>query len=317
MCRAFGPLGLVLVVAVAIAVATWSGSCGRTELDAASPSLPRCGDGVVDPGEACDDGNRIDDDGCDNACRLPVCGDGKRAGREECDLGPDNGGHRPAFLISQASGTRIATDPLVRAQNVIDFYDYSSFSSHTGLEQVSESRIYLYVAADSGRLSLVMTHGIDYDTTAMEQPPSIVEMDVAGLPPGFTVELSDDPADAAHEPEFQATGPDTAAGRWGFSANSDGGVVGDLPFPGTWKITVTPRFEMGLATWGWVRNDGERIPLVMTEPITIEAFDESTACRKTCVVPRCGDGILDGSEVCDDGNTRDGDGCASNCRRLR
>ena len=66
-----------------------------------------------------------------------------------------------------------------------------------------------------------------------------------------------------------------------------------------------------------MRDDGERIPLVMTEPITIEAFDESTACRKTCVVPRCGDGILDGGEVCDDGNTRDGDGCASNCLRLR
>jgi len=55
----------------------------------------------------------------------------------------------------------------------------------------------------------------------------------------------------------------------------------------------------------------------MTEPITIEAFEESTACRKNCLVPRCGDGILDGGEVCDDGNTRDGDGCAANCLRLR
>jgi len=348
MRRTLGPLTAVRVVAVAIAVATWSGSCGRTELDNAAPRQPRCGDGVVDPGEACDDGNtdptddclpsclhafcgdgfvhagveacddgnRIDDDGCDNACRPPVCGDGKRAGAEQCDLGPDNG-DRPAFLISQPSGTRIATNPLVRAQSVIDFYDYYSFSSHTGLEQVGESRIYLYVDADSGRLSLVMTHGIDFDASMMSQPPSIVEMDVAGLPPGFTVDLSDDPADAVNPPEFQATGPDTAAGQWGFSNNSDGGVVGGLPFPGTWNITVTPRFQMGLTTWGWVRDDGERIPLVMTEPITIEAFEESTACRKNCLVPRCGDGILDGGEVCDDGNTRDGDGCAANCLRLR
>jgi len=411
MYRTLGPLTAVQVVAVAIAVATWSGGCGRTGLDDAAPRQPRCGDGVVDPGEACDDGNTadgdactpscgpptcgdgivqlgescddgntdatddclpsclhafcgdravragveacddgnasdtdgctrdcalafcgdgfvhagveacddgnsIDDDGCDNACRPPVCGDGKRAGAEECDLGPDNG-DRPAFLISQPSGTRIATDPLVRAESVIDFYDYFSFSSHTGLEHVGESRIYLYVDADSGRLSLIMTHGIDVDTTMISQPTSIVEMDVAGLPPGFTIELADDPANATNPPEFQVTGPDTAAGRWRFDMNSDGGVVGGLPFPSSWKITVTPRFQMGLTTWGWVRDDGKRIPLVMTEPITIEAFEESTACRKTCVVPRCGDGILDGGEVCDDGNTRDGDSCASNCRRRR
>ena len=43
---------------------------------------------------------------------------------------------------------------------------------------------------------------------------------------------------------------------------------------------------------GKADKDGKRIPLVMTEPITIEAFDESSACRKTCVVPRCGDGVL-------------------------
>ncbi len=32
---------------------------------------PGCGDGVVDEGEACDDGNRIDNDGCNNACEEP------------------------------------------------------------------------------------------------------------------------------------------------------------------------------------------------------------------------------------------------------
>src|SRR5690606_3094594 len=35
-----------------------------------------CGDGHLDPGEACDDGNRVDDDACTNACALPRCGDG-------------------------------------------------------------------------------------------------------------------------------------------------------------------------------------------------------------------------------------------------
>jgi cysteine-rich repeat protein len=33
-------------------------------------------------------------------------------------------------------------------------------------------------------------------------------------------------------------------------------------------------------------------------------------------VPACGDGILDGGEVCDDGNTVGGDGCAADCSSL-
>jgi cysteine-rich repeat protein len=28
-----------------------------------------CGDGIKQPGEDCDDGNRVNDDACNNACR--------------------------------------------------------------------------------------------------------------------------------------------------------------------------------------------------------------------------------------------------------
>lgn len=63
-----------------------------------------CGNGQLDPGEACDDGNIDDRDGCDQFCRLEcplsesscrptdtsptaVCGDGLRAAGEACDDG--------------------------------------------------------------------------------------------------------------------------------------------------------------------------------------------------------------------------------------
>jgi cysteine-rich repeat protein len=270
----------------------------------------RCGDGLVRRGvEGCDDGNTVDDDLCDNQCRPAVCGDGRRAGAEACDQGAMNG-NRPAFLVTQPSGLAIGTNPLIRDETSAQFYDYFSASSHTGFEAVGESRIYLYVDAGSGRLSLILTHGVD-DDLGLVQPSSAVSMDIAGLPPGFQIDFSDDPG------EFRATSTSTAAGRWTFGRNSDGGILGGLPFPGVWKVTVSASFMQGVSTWGWVRDDLQRIPLSIGQTITIEAFDQSTACRTDCTIPRCGDGILDGGEVCDDGNAASGDGCAGNCKSLK
>lgn len=46
-----------------------------------------CGDGVTLPGETCDDGNRIDGDGCDSNCTPTACGNGIATGGEGCDDG--------------------------------------------------------------------------------------------------------------------------------------------------------------------------------------------------------------------------------------
>jgi cysteine-rich repeat protein len=137
----------------------------------------------------------------------------------------------------------------------------------------------------------------------------MVDMSITGLPPGFTIDLADD-----NSTEFFASGTDRATGMWIFGRNSDGGVLGGLPFPGVWTITVEAQFLEGITNWAWVRDDGARVPLDMTQPVTIQAFDESSRCRSNCIIPRCGDGILDGGEICDDGNTRSGDGCAADCK---
>jgi len=46
-----------------------------------------CGDGFVGPGEACDDGNAVDDDECSNGCAAASCGDGVVQAGEDCDDG--------------------------------------------------------------------------------------------------------------------------------------------------------------------------------------------------------------------------------------
>jgi cysteine-rich repeat protein len=54
--------------------------------DATCHFLPFCGDGIVQSGEACDDGNSRNDDACVLGCNLAFCGDGYlHRGVEQCE----------------------------------------------------------------------------------------------------------------------------------------------------------------------------------------------------------------------------------------
>jgi cysteine-rich repeat protein len=68
-------------------------SCGDGGQDAGKVGI--CGDGLLSPGEECDDGVQNSDQGyggCTTRCKFgPYCGDGQVNGPEECDLGNDNG----------------------------------------------------------------------------------------------------------------------------------------------------------------------------------------------------------------------------------
>ena len=60
----------------------------------------RCGDGVLDSGEECDDGTANSDiapNACRTDCRAPWCGDAVRddTSAEECDYGSLNSDERP------------------------------------------------------------------------------------------------------------------------------------------------------------------------------------------------------------------------------
>ena len=69
--------------AILVAVA----ALGCDEPDVTDDVVDQCGDGLLDPGEECDDGNTVDDDACNAACRSNFCGDGIEQQDEECDDG--------------------------------------------------------------------------------------------------------------------------------------------------------------------------------------------------------------------------------------
>jgi cysteine-rich repeat protein len=57
--------------------------------DGCSPHCQReeCGNAVLDPGEQCDDGNLNSGDGCSASCKLERCGNGTVEAGEDCDDG--------------------------------------------------------------------------------------------------------------------------------------------------------------------------------------------------------------------------------------
>jgi cysteine-rich repeat protein len=64
------------------------------------PQGPRCGDGVLDDREACDDGNDSSADSCLNGCSFATCGDGfVWQGAEECDPGKFDTGCTKGCLL--------------------------------------------------------------------------------------------------------------------------------------------------------------------------------------------------------------------------
>lgn len=266
-----------------------------------------CGDGLLDPGEVCDDGNTDDGDACPSRCLPAICGDGfVHTGFEECDLGPANADALAYEVLQAGIGTPVL--PLVRGGDVVAFYDYRSASSHTGLEALGASRLYLYVEPTSGELSLVTHHGIDLAVSGQEQPEATMGAGFAGLPSGTYVSVADDRAD-----EFQLDSASSARGAWGFHRNTDGGVLSGLPLPGNFHIIVTVGAHQAIDRWEYVDGDLTPLDLAFDEATHIVVRSDPSACRTDCTVPVCGDGRVDAGEVCDDGNELDGDGCSGAC----
>jgi cysteine-rich repeat protein len=283
--------------------------------------LAFCGDGEVRPGEACDDGNTVDGDGC-NAdcslstcgdglldageecdspaperctpnCTLPFCGDGFVSPGEECDAGPENG-LSPALAVVHA-GAETPIAPFFPGTDYLTFYDFQSASSHTGLEEPNLSQ--LFFVLDGAGLHLLTIHNIDQDSSGTATGEGEVTQDFIGLPVGTEVEFADD-----REEEFSMSGDTSAVGTWTFNNNTDGGVMGVLPFPGDWVVEVESEFSPVIDRF-LTRDPSFDVDLELGgEPVFLVARSRPGPCRPDCTLSFCGDGTVDGGEVCDPGN---------------
>ncbi|MEM6990213.1 MAG: DUF4215 domain-containing protein [Myxococcota bacterium] len=252
-----------------------------------------CGDGAVGPGEGCDDGNAVDDDGCSNDCALPGCGDGEVDPGEVCDDG-------------NADNTDSCLDTCVTASCGDGFV-------HAGIEQCDDAN------ADNGDGCLVdcapascgdgfVHDGVEAcdDGNALDTDACLSTCVPAQCGDGHVqdgVEACDDTInDGSYggcATDCLALGPYCGDGQPnGPEACDDGNLSDNDACLDTCEVATC----------------GDGVLHVGVEQCDDGDSSNTDSCLNTCVAASCGDGyIWAGNEVCDDQNLDNGDGCNNAC----
>ncbi len=239
-------------------------------------------DGLVDPGEACDDGNLNDRDGCTNSCELALCGDGvvrldlaiDAAGYEACDDGNTRNDDACTNACEPAQcGDGFVATGLGEDCEDNNLIDEDACTNNCRLAHCGDGIVRTDLSPDDPQFEACD------DGNGMDNDACLGDCSLAICGDGvIRADLEPD------EVGFEACDD-------GNASNEDGCLEG-----------------CRLARCG----DGER-------HLDVEACDDGNEndgdeCTNNCTLARCGDGsVLDGVEPCDDGNAVETDGCLSGC----
>ena len=299
--------------------------------------VPVCGNGIVQAGEACDDGNTTDGDGCSVVCVVesgytctpttvgsgpsvctlnPVCGNGTVSGTEICDDGNVVSGDGCSATCTIESGYKCLTGPAAGPctsggpGSVIPVCGNGIVQAGEACDDGNTT------AGDGCSATCVVESGYSCSPTTVGSGPSICTLNpVCGNGTVSGTEICDDgntasgdgcSATCTIESGYKclngpAAGPCTSGG------------------PGS----VVPVCGNGIVQAGEVCDDGNVVSGDGCSPTcTIEsgykclngpAAGPCTSGGPGSVVPVCGNGIVQAGEICDDGNVVSGDGCSATC----
>jgi len=287
---------------------------------------PACGNGIVDIGEVCDDGNLIDGDGCDSNCTVSACGNGISAGGETCDDGNTTNGDgcssscqvepcwscngEPSSCSLSPSGSSCEDgvfcngtdtcamgicqhtgDPCVggpECNNVCD-ETHATCNLPFGTSCTTDGDICTDDVCDNGSC----TH--PNNTAPCDDGNACTVGDVCSgdvcVPGGSALNCDDsDPC------TDDSCNPATGCAYTFNTAPCDDGLF----------CTVNDTCSNDICT-GTARDCSD------ADSCTTDTCDEGAGTCDHGPQLICGDGFKCGNEQCDDGNTVDGDGCQANC----
>lgn len=305
-------------------------------------AAPACGNGVVQTGEECDDGNQSNADGCLNTCKNATCGDGfHRVGYEGCDDGNRDDRDLCSYTcVAQRCGDGITQGN--RGENCDDA------NQNNGDACTNDCKT---AVCGDGHVKIGVEFCDDGNLTNGDGCSSICRPETAAPVCGDGVRAGTEQCDDGNTQngdgcsstcQTQATGTSTsgtsACGNGVVNAGEvcdQGGDNGPSPLQCStscrWNAinvcgnglregieqcddgntldndSCTKYCRTGGVCGNAVRDPGEECD--------DGANVDNDACTAQCRNARCGDMIVHaGVEQCDDGNTQNGDGCSSTCQ---
>ncbi len=252
----------------------------------------RCGNGIVSAGEACDDGNLVNGDGCDSNCTATRCGNGIVSAGEACDDGNavNGDGCDSNCTVTRCGNGIVSAGEVCDDGNLTngDGCDFNCTLTRCGNGVVSPGE-----ACDDG--NSVNGDGCDTNCTAPRCGDRIIngseECDNGSNLNGYS--------SCERNCRLARCGDGIANGNVGEECDDGNSVSGD----GCDTNCKRTRCGNGVVTAGEQCDDGNYL--------------NGDGCEYNCTLSRCGNGIVAGTEQCDDGNSIDGDRCDSNCTASR
>jgi len=325
---ATGPLGCGKKYSSVIKDSGVTGDASTVGVDAdveTDGQVGLCGDGILDPGEQCDDGNQSDDDECLRTC-VWACGDGVVNAVELCDTGitAPNPGACPADCDDNNACT---SDTLVGADCQAECI-HGAITACTNGDGCCPSTCNATTDTDC---SATCGNGV-LETGETCDPPGTCPTDcddsndctddvLSGAPATCDAVCSNTPISACTDGDNCCPNGCNATTDTDCSASCGNGIVetGETcDPPGTCPTTCDDSID---CTLDQMTGNSATCNVACSNTPIVVCVDSDGCCAPGCNTnndtdcsPVCGNGVPEPGEGCDDGNLIDGDGCDSSCQ---
>ncbi|MEE2788918.1 MAG: DUF4215 domain-containing protein [Myxococcota bacterium] len=272
---------------------------GSTGMTGGASDIPStCGDGEVQVGEACDDGNDVDTDGCLKTCQKARCGDGLirtdiadgEPGYEACDDGNDNDndGCRNNCRIARCGDGAVHAE--VEACDDGNGVETDGCLNNCQLASCGDGVIQLNVE--------------ECDDQNFDDTDACTNACLRARCGDGVVFAGTEACDDGNQVSTDACLNDCTVARCGdgqvYVGVEDCDDGNDDDGDGCRNDCTGASCGDGIVQAGEDCDDGND--------------NNGDACRNDCVAARCGDGVIhEGVEACDDGNDDGTDGCTNTC----